>query len=732
MMFLAPSALFAIALLALPIIIHLLKPRKMRPTPFSSLRWLRHTHQRLSRRLQWHQWLLFALRAGLITLLVLALARPLFHARESGRPVDRFVVVDVGRGMAYRTPGQPSPLEKAQELAADLLRNLRPGDRTAVVLAGARPRLIAPLAADASAQIPALQAVRPTEADSHPDAALPLVRSLLRREEGRELELVFVTENRTHSWQQSAIHEFLREVHRPLRVQILDVGPAAPRNGWISAARLLSAQGDEGRILRVELGCVGDTPQERRVHLRGLAGLVEESQAVTLLPGQRSHLDFKLPQADNREGQVVEARLEPDDALVDDDRLFVNLDTSVALRLLLVGPETPGRDGSPVDLYLRTALEALTAADRQKLDVVGRTSASVSSGDVERADLTILAGVPELADSVVQELQKRVRAGAGLIVFLGDGIKTPFYNQSLYHQLQPAEGLLPSPLKSGDESMIRPQEPAVWGRWRWTHPLLAPLDDPVFGDLTQTRAQRYAGFAAEVGAKDNVLAYFSDDVPALIEHPLGGGRVLVFNTSANDAWSDLPRRKSYVPLLDRVVSYLSAGGLQRRFTVGEPVTLPLVGHVAGASVEVITPDGTRLTPRMLTAGEQTLLHLESVPEAGVYRVDRSGGKGFTFVANASREQSRLMPMEAKTLHEWWAPATVEMLTEEAVTQRHTGSPASWSLWPALVLLAGLLLLAETIYVAVLCPRAAPTVVDSLVPHRGLLRPLNETAATEPS
>src|ERR1700686_1056905 len=77
MTFLAPLALIGALLLILPIVVHLFKPRKMKQTPFSSLRWLKQTHQRLSRRIQWHQWLLFLLRAGCILLLVLALAKPL-------------------------------------------------------------------------------------------------------------------------------------------------------------------------------------------------------------------------------------------------------------------------------------------------------------------------------------------------------------------------------------------------------------------------------------------------------------------------------------------------------------------------------------------------------------------------------------------------------------------------------------------------------------------------------
>src|SRR5438270_13209581 len=101
MTFLAPSALLGLLLLALPVIVHLLRPRKMKQTPFSSLRWLKLTRQRLSRRIQWHQWLLFLMRAGLIVLLVAALARPILGLWHSAGPVDRFIIVDSGRAMAY-------------------------------------------------------------------------------------------------------------------------------------------------------------------------------------------------------------------------------------------------------------------------------------------------------------------------------------------------------------------------------------------------------------------------------------------------------------------------------------------------------------------------------------------------------------------------------------------------------------------------------------------------------
>src|ERR1041384_4049420 len=128
MTFLVPSALLGVLLLAIPIVVHLFKPRKMRQRPFSSLRWLKQTHQRLSRRIQWHQWLLFLMRAGCILLLVLALAKPLMGLWGQRTSGGRFILVDVSRDMGYESPGQPTPLERAQELAQRLVEQSKPGD----------------------------------------------------------------------------------------------------------------------------------------------------------------------------------------------------------------------------------------------------------------------------------------------------------------------------------------------------------------------------------------------------------------------------------------------------------------------------------------------------------------------------------------------------------------------------------------------------------------------------
>jgi hypothetical protein len=727
MTFLAPAAFLGALLLAIPVVVHLLKPRKMRQTPFSSLRWLKQTHQRLSRRVQWHQWLLFLLRAGCILLLVLALARPLAGPQDSSRPTDRFVILDVGRAMAYQARGLQTPLAKAQELAADLLHKVRPGDRTAVLLAGSGARLVCPLSADAAAHLPALQAIQAESADCRLGPALAVIRSLVGQgHSDRDVELVFLTSNRQRSWEQGEIQAFLAQTPDQPRVQIVEVGPGAVQNAWVARASLLKGDKAENHRLRVQIGCAGDVRQERRLRLTGLSGQPDDERSVTLTPGQIAVEEFTITAALDLTGQVAELRLEPPDALPDDDHLFLPLDARWGLHLLVVEPEAPGSDGHGVGNYLRHARKALTDSGDRALEIVSRTAKSVSASDIRKADVVFLAAVPELTDATLESLESRVRSGAGLVVFLGPGLNPAFYNDKLFRPLQPGEGLLPAPLKAGSD-MVQAGDPGALTSLRWSHPLLAPLHDPLLGDLGLVRCRRHVVFASAPQPSDMVLARIDEDQPALIERPLGAGRVLVWNTTADVTWSDLARRDSFVPLLDRMLSYLSSGGVRRHFTAGQPVTLPVPDARPGEEVTLTTPRGQEQKQRLEGQASRAFLFLENATDPGVYRLERAGKEGLTFAVNTDRSTSHLTQMDGRTLVHWWSPATVEVLGADEAAHRYTAGASSFPLWPALVLVACLLLLAETIYVHRLCPRLNPAVTESVVPRRGLLRPLSEKA-----
>ena len=718
MTLLAPTALVGLLLLAIPILVHLFKPRKMRRTPFSSLRWLKQTHQRLSRRIQWHQWLLFLLRAGVVVLLVLALAKPLIGSRKSERPTDRYIILDAGRGMGYATSGTATPLQQAQSVVDKLVEQSRSGDRTALLVAGASPQIITRPVADAGPHLPTLRSAKVGEMEQPITRVLPLVQALAAREEERDLELVFVTDQRRRGWRQEDIQSFVKTRPGNIRVQVVDAGPAATQNAWIAGARLLDAGLADHLIIRVELGCVGDEKQERYLRLAGIRDQADDVQAVTLGPGRISRVDFKVPASLQRTGQVAELRLEPGDALTSDDRWYVNLDMPWSVRVLLIEPPDFEAGRGP-GLHLRAGLDALAESNHRAVRATTRSSRSVAAADFQQSDLILLAGVPDLPAAALEALEQRVRVGAGAILFLGEGIQTVFYQQQLHRALQPQESLLPLALQA--DKTWRTADVALLTSIRWDHPLLAPLRDPILSDLQQVRFRKHAAWVSAPGL--NVLARIDDGEPALIEHPLGAGRVLIWNTSADDSWSDLPRRRSFIPLLDRMLTYLAGGASNRELLVGEPLLLPLPDVSTDETISVIAPSGAKLNPRLSALGGQVVLHLDQLSESGAYRLER-GDKSFSFAVNVDRTGSPMTPMDAKALEAWWAPASVEVVSAESLLQ-NAGASSAWPLWSALIFLAGLLLLAETIYVHRLCPRSDPAALESIVPKHTVLQPLHK-------
>ena len=394
-----------------------------------------------------------------------------------------------------------------------------------------------------------------------------------------------------------------------------------------------------------------------------------------------------------------------------DDQLFLPLDRQAALRVLLVEPEQERGDALRPGLHLQTAIEALATSGKQAIELTGRTAISATPRDFAEADVVLLAGVPDLTEAQLTALDGRVRAGAGLVLFLGPAIKPAFYNGKLYRSLQPTEGLLPMSLKEVGEPLPPHEGPAPLSSVRWTHPLLAPLADPVLGDLATTRFRRFFRFGSKPAQGDAVLAWIDDAVPAVVERGVGAGKVILFNTTADDAWSDLPRRKSFVPLIDRLLAYLSGGGVRHSFEVGEPVVLPLPDATPGEAITVLLPDGSTRTPALAVAAGRTMLRLEEATQPGVYRVERAAaGRDVTFVVNVGRADSVLTPMDAAALTKWWEPADFEVIGPDAARARLAPTDR-WNLWPWLVALAGVLLLLELWLVHRLCPRVNPAVVE---------------------
>jgi hypothetical protein len=719
---LAPLALAAAALLAIPIIIHLLKPKRVRTMPFSSLRWLRTSQHKMSRRIQWHQVLLFLLRAAFLIALVLALAKPIFSTEGHHQLTDRFIVLDVSRSMNYEQAGSDTPLVRGQKIARALLDQGLPGDRATVLLTGNKTTALGPLAEDPTRYVARLEAAQATLSDTDLSSALAVIRPMLASPRAdTKAELVFITDNNQGAWSQGAVATFQDGLKIPTAVRVIDVGPSAPRNAWIAEVRPIESLGKQ--YLQARIGASGNEPQERTIRVKHLGGAGDSSQKVTIAPGTFAEVNLPISADHEVEGKTAELVLEPRDALPEDDQYWLNLDEHHGARVLLLETETTQIASLQPGFPLRMALETLGRGEA--VEVTRRTPEAVVASDFKGADLIVLANVAQLTDDRLLALENRVKAGAGLLVFFGSAVKPEFYNNKLYNPARPTESLLPRPLQSTATGGL-----AGLTRIAWTHPLLAPLFDPTFGDFARLRAKTFYRFGeAPPGDQSQVLAWFDDSAPAIIEHGFGAGRVLIFNTTANDEWSDLPRRNSFVPLLDQVLHRLTRGGLTRSFQAGEAVALALPALGANATASVTTPGGRKITPVLQQLDAQTIARLDTTDEAGVYTLRANGDGGSTelsFIVQAGRGDSNVAKADPEILRAWWGKVPFEVVhPDPSARPEQAVKGGRVLLWPWLFVLGALLLLAEMYFVHRLCPVMNPAVTGSHVAQHGIMAPTSK-------
>jgi hypothetical protein len=137
MTFVFPILLGGLALLAVPVLIHLIMRQKPRTLPFPAFRFLLQKHRTNLRKLRLRHLLLLTLRLLLLAALCLALARPRIFSAQLGlnadRPVAAVLLFDTSFSMEYKVSGGPTRLEEAKRRGLELLEELPEGSRVAVL-----------------------------------------------------------------------------------------------------------------------------------------------------------------------------------------------------------------------------------------------------------------------------------------------------------------------------------------------------------------------------------------------------------------------------------------------------------------------------------------------------------------------------------------------------------------------------------------------------------------------
>jgi len=183
------------------------------------------------------------------------------------------------------------------------------------------------------------------------------------------------------------------------------------------------------------------------------------------------------------------------------------------------------------------------------------------------------------------------------------------------------------------------------------HPLFAPFADPRFNDFTRIHFWKYRRLDASSIPQARAIAKFDSGDPALLEIPVGKGRLLVLTSGWHPADSQLALSTKFVPLLYALLD--TAGGRPAgpaQFHVGDIVPLaPLVGN-SDVTWILRSPDDSE---SKLSPG-QTNFPGTAMP--GIYALS-SGQATKRFAVNLDPSESRTSPLPPDELERLGAPVS---------------------------------------------------------------------------
>ncbi len=670
----APLALLALGAVGLPVLAHLLRRRDLRVRALPTIALLRRAEASSQRRVRVVDYLLLLARVLLVAALAIALAGPYLRvtlAYGDGSLASVVLVIDDSMSVTAR---EGEPLEEARTRGLAIVDSLPAGSEIAIVLAGVAPRVALSRTGD-------LAAARRALADLSTGA-------------GRGTDLPGALER--------AARELAGARHASRRVVVLsdlarhgradDAPPMPPGVSLRFEPLAAEAPTANAAIVGAQASADPTTPELMSVaveiavseELAGRAatvtlereGEVLANEAIELsAPGSRVTLHAPIP-ADDPGAWVV---LDVDDAIDLDDRRGVLLRTRAGAQVVLVDGDPQPLRGADEARFVARALDLAPpsqgAIERRTVD-----PDTFASLPLDAVDVVVLANVAAPAPAVARRLADHVRGGGGLLIAPGDHFDTRAYAASL-GELLPARPLAPraaaveGPFLAEGSSVSRERS-----------------------GLARARTRQRLGFE-EPGPDVEVGLVFGDGAPALVRRAVGGGQVALLATTLDDDWTDLPYQPGFLPLVADLVRELSGAASASDLPIEAGRSTRLTLPTQATALRVVGPNG----PALELEGDAVATRAEVTATAtpGIYRAEiATTDHGLrpeprlAFVVTPPAAESDLTPAEAPSE------------TGEPDSAPAGGAVVRRPLAPWLLLLAGLLAVAEGLLRRQGSPRAA--------------------------
>ncbi len=540
--FLNPALFWpGLALVSIPIIIHLINRLRYRTVRFAAMEFLLASEQKNRRRVLLEQFLLLLSRILLVLLILALLGRLILDPRHlslfQGAKTHHVVLLDDSGSMRDQV-GESDAFDAAKKVLRDIIAQGadRPGTQRITVILLSNPT-----------ETTSGLTERDVDSQLLDDAAAQLQDLTCTFQSGDLVQSVVAVKNRLSSDQatEKVLHvlsDFRQSDWKDNDALVTELTACDSAGVSINLVRLVPEQHENLAVTEltgtVETAAVG-VPVSLRATIANLGTReVAGAKLSVAIDGQALNRRETIPTIPAGESRAVpfdvdfpssglhrvEVSLGPDVLEADNTRRLA-IDVPLSNPVLIID----GTAGAIQGQYVADALAADQAVTGYAVTIDGPDG--LRKRALDDYSLVYLLNVADMPPDAVDALKRYVTQGGGLAWFAGETINGAFYNQQLYAE---GKGLMPMAL--GVSPSLLPVQPGskTSDLVVTDHPiftLLAGQENPLV-DFVTINAFFPVDSARPLADGAKVIASLRDGSPLMIEHEFGQGRVIACLTSA--------------------------------------------------------------------------------------------------------------------------------------------------------------------------------------------------------
>ncbi len=534
--FLNPFFLFGLAAAAIPILIHRLTKRKAMTRKFSAVRLLLESQRIVTRPQRLRHLFLLALRIVAMISLVLLMARPVLT--EPGILVQEekamAIILDNSLSMAYREDGG-----ERYDLAKKAVKEVMESFNGQVAILPTASFHTSRFRQESQIRwmtreeaLKKLSSIPLSHGRGDLNACLQLAYQKLK-ELKMGKEVFIVSDLARGDWEDLALNK-LDIVPADVGMTLLRIGGSGrDPNLTVKEARWVEGEAVVGVRSRLEVTVSNLSDRSRATLVQlFLSEIKVDQKSIDLKAMGEGKVYFDLS-LDKKGWVNGEVRLSGDNLPLDDSFYFP-LKVREKIKVLVIdgAPKASLKESESYYLIL-----ALRPGDSEESPFIPRviSEEELAKTDTHPYELIVWMNVARPQGS---QLASILESGKPTLLFLGDQVIPDEYNRI---------PLFPWRIRERKEARIgKPERIAQVDNRR---DFLNPFSGPGGESLRAASFHRY--FRVE-GSMRSLLSFGNQD-PLLVESEIGKSKILLFTSSGDLDWNDLPLKAAYLPFIQRMM-----------------------------------------------------------------------------------------------------------------------------------------------------------------------------------